>query len=128
MLGFCSAQPQSLQSEFRRQLIIQILVWTAIVLFLGAAIHAVFRWNVLFPIRKLIAASQKVGRGQHTLVEVESSDELGLLARAFNAMTEEVKEEQAKLHRQANSTSDRLPKRRWLSLESIFQSAGQAFR
>lgn len=93
---------QSLQSEFRRQLIIQILVWTAIVLFLSAAIHAVFRFNVLFPIRKLIAASQKVGRGQYTLVEVNSSDELGLLAQAFNAMSEEVKEEQAKLHRQAN--------------------------
>jgi diguanylate cyclase (GGDEF)-like protein len=77
-------------------------VWTGIVLFLSAAIHAVFRFNVLFPIRKLIAASQEVGRGQHALVEVKSSDELGLLARAFNAMSEEVRQEQAKLHRQAN--------------------------
>lgn len=93
---------QSLQSEFRRQLIIQMLVWTAIVLFLSAAIHAVFRFNVLFPIRKLIAASQNVGRGQYTLVEVKSADELGLLAQAFNAMSEEVQQEQAKLHRQAN--------------------------
>jgi diguanylate cyclase (GGDEF)-like protein len=93
---------QSLQREFRGQMIMQVLVWTAIVLFLSAAIYAVFRFNVLFPIRKLIAASEKVGRGQYTLVEVKSSDELGLLAQAFNAMTEEVKEEQAKLHRQAN--------------------------
>ena len=92
----------SLQSEFRRQLIIQILVWTAIVLFLGAAIHAVFRFKVLFPIRNLIAASEKVARGQYALVDVKSTDELGLLARAFNAMTEEVKLEQDKLHRQAN--------------------------
>ena len=92
----------SLQTEFRRQLIIQILVWTAIVLFLSAAIHAVFRFNVLYPIRRLIAASEDVGRGQHTMVEVTSSDELGQLARAFNAMTAEVREEQEKLHRQAN--------------------------
>ena len=93
---------QSLKSEYRRQLIFQLLVWTAIVLFLSAAIHAVFRFNVLFPIQKLITASEEVGRGQHTLVEVKTTDELGSLARAFNAMSEEVRQEQAKLHRQAN--------------------------
>lgn len=80
----------SLQSEARRQLTVQILVWTGIVLFLSAAIHAVFRYNVLFPIRKLIAASENTGRGEYTEVEVKSADELGLLARAFNAMIEEV--------------------------------------
>jgi diguanylate cyclase (GGDEF)-like protein len=93
---------QSLQSESQRQLMIQILVLAAIVLFLSAAIHGVFRFNVLFPIRKLIAASREVGRGEYTVVEVKSADELGLLARAFNAMTEEVRQEQAKLQRQAN--------------------------
>ncbi len=50
---------QSLQSEFRRQLLIQMLVVTGIVLFLSAAIYAVFRFNVLFPIRRLIAASRE---------------------------------------------------------------------
>ena len=93
---------QSLQSEFRRQLIIQLVVLAALVLFLSAAIHVVFRIDVLGPIRKLIAASQDVGRGQYTLVEAKSEDEMGFLTRAFNAMTEEVQREQAKLHRQAN--------------------------
>ena len=73
-----------------------------LVLFLSAAIHVVFRFNVLYPIQRLIAASQKLGRGQYAPVEVSSTDEVGLLARAFNAMIEAVKEEQAKLHRQAN--------------------------
>src|SRR5262245_17137333 len=41
---------QSLQSEFRRQLIIQALVLAAIVLFLSAAIHAVFPCHVRVPI------------------------------------------------------------------------------
>jgi diguanylate cyclase (GGDEF)-like protein len=92
----------SLQREFSRQLSIQALVVTAIVLFLAAAIYGVFRFNVLYPIQKLIAASREVGRGRYTAVEVKSADELGELARAFNAMAAEVKEEQAKLHRQAN--------------------------
>jgi len=119
---------QSLQSEFRRQLIIQILVLAAIVLFLSAAIHAVFRFNVLFPIQKLIAASQKVGRGQYTQVAAKSSDELGLLARAFNAMTEEVRQEQAKLHRQANfDTLTGLPNR-MMALDRINLEISRARR
>ena len=93
---------QSLQSELGRQVLIQALVMGAIVLFLSGAIYAVFRMSVLFPIRRLITASRDVGRGRYTAVEVSSSDELGLLARAFNAMAEEVKQEQEKLHRQAN--------------------------
>ncbi len=119
---------QSLQNEFRRQLIIQVLVLTALVLFLSAAIHVVFRFNVLFPIRKLMAASQKVGRGQYTLVEVKSTDELGMLARAFNAMIEEIRREQANLHRQANfDLLTGLPNR-MMALDRIGQEINRARR
>src|SRR5258706_10243598 len=118
----------SLQSEFRRQLIVQALVLTALVLFLSAAIHAVFRFNVLFPIRKLIAASQKVGRGQYTLVEVKSSDELGLLARAFNAMIEDIRQEQANLHRQANFDMLTGLPNRMMALDRISQEINRARR
>ena len=72
----------SLQQEFREQLLIQALVFAGIVLFLSAAIYGVFRSNVLYPIRKLIAASRGVGRGEYRVVEVRSPDELGLLAQA----------------------------------------------
>jgi diguanylate cyclase (GGDEF)-like protein len=119
---------QSLQSEFHRQLVVQILVLTAIVLFLITAIYAVFRFNVLFPIRKLIAASEEVGRGRYTLVEVKSADELGLLARAFNAMIEEVRQEQAKLHRQANfDVLTGLPNR-MMALDRIDQEISRSRR
>jgi diguanylate cyclase len=93
---------ESLQKQIRRQLTVQMFVFAAIVLFLGAAISAVFRFSVLRPIEKLIAASDEVAHGQYPVVEVTSADELGMLARAFNAMTDEVKLKQAKLHRQAN--------------------------
>ena len=93
---------ESLQKEIRRQLTIQLFVFGVIVVFLGAAIYAVFRLSVLLPVKRLIAASREVGRGQYPVVEVNSRDELGMLAQAFNTMAEEVKNEQAKLHRQAN--------------------------
>ena len=119
---------ESLQSEFRRQLFIQLLVLTAIVLFLIAAIHVVFRINVLFPIKKLIAASQDVSRGQYTLVEIKSADELGFLTKAFNAMTEAVQSEQAKLHRQANfDTLTGLPNR-MMAVDRIKQEISRAKR
>jgi diguanylate cyclase (GGDEF)-like protein len=119
---------QSLQSAARHQLIIQILVWTGLVLFLSAAIHAVFRFNVLFPIRKLIAASESVARGQHTIVETKSKDELGLLANAFNAMSEEVQQEQAKLHRQANFDSLTGLPNRMMALDRVNQEISRARR
>jgi diguanylate cyclase (GGDEF)-like protein len=119
---------QSLHREFQRQLITQLLVLTVIVVFLCAAIHAVFRINVLYPIQALIAASRQVGRGEHTLVEVKSSDELGMLARAFNAMAEEVRREQAKLHRQANfDTLTGLPNR-MMAVDRINQAIHSARR
>jgi diguanylate cyclase (GGDEF)-like protein len=102
----------ALQDEFRRQLAVKLLALGAVVLFLSIVIHTVFRYRVLQPIQRLIGASRDVGRGLHTLVEVKSSDELGLLTSAFNTMAEGVKQEQDKLHRQANfDTLTGLPNR-----------------
>ena len=102
----------ALHDEFRRQLAVKLLALGAVVLFLSIVIHTVFRYRVLQPIQRLIGASRDVGRGQHTLVEVKSSDELGLLTSAFNTMAEGVKQEQDKLHRQANfDTLTGLPNR-----------------
>lgn len=119
---------QSLHQEFRHQLTAQLLALTAIVLFLSAAIHLVFRYNALYPIQALIKASRKVGRGQHTSVDVKSGDELGLLAQAFNAMAEEVRQEQAKLHRQAHfDTLTGLPNR-LMALDRIGQAIQRSSR
>ena len=119
---------ESVRKELRMQLMIQAMIVVAIVLFLSGAIYAVFRFNVLSPVRKLIAASRHVARGEYVTVDVKSSDEFGLLARAFNAMAAEVKEEQAKLHRQANfDTLTGLPNR-MMAFDRITQEIRRAQR
>jgi diguanylate cyclase len=119
---------ESVRGELRSQLTIQGLIVTAIVLFLSGAIYAVFRLNVLSPIRRLIAASREVARGEYPVVEVKSSDEFGLLARAFNAMAAEVKDEQAKLHRQANYDALTGLPNRMMAFERITQEIRRAAR
>jgi len=119
---------ESVRHELRTQLMIQALVVAAIVVFLGGAIYAVFRLNVLSPIKKLIAAALEVARGRYPVVHIRSSDEFGQLARAFNAMAEEVKEEQAKLHRQANYDALTALPNRMMAFERITQEIRRARR
>ncbi|HUQ73180.1 MAG TPA: EAL domain-containing protein [Burkholderiales bacterium] len=118
----------SVQAELRHQLVIQALIVTAIVLFLSAAIYAVFRFNVLSPIRRLIAASGEVARGEYPVVEVKSSDEFGVLARAFNAMAGEVKQKQEKLHLQANYDALTGLPNRMMAFDRISQDIKRAAR
>jgi diguanylate cyclase (GGDEF)-like protein len=91
-----------LQSQAQSQLLMQGSIYSLIILFLCSAIFWVFRYNVMAPVNRLMAASRNVGRGELIEVEVTSRDELGTLAETFNAMIHEIREEQAKLHYQAN--------------------------
>jgi diguanylate cyclase (GGDEF)-like protein len=118
----------SLRAEFKQQMLAHLLALTVVVLFLSLAIHVVFRLNVLRPIHRLIGASEQVGRGQFHPVELASSDEFGQLANAFNAMAEEVRQEQAKLHRQANfDTLTGLPNR-MMALDRVDQEIHRSHR
>jgi len=79
-------------------------------------------------VKKLISASREVARGHYPVVEVATSDEFGLLARAFNTMAAEVKEEQAKLHRQANYDALTGLPNRMMAFDRITQEIKRAKR
>ncbi|MFT6913789.1 MAG: diguanylate cyclase (GGDEF)-like protein [Motiliproteus sp.] len=91
-----------LSQQIRQQLWIQSGTYGLIILFLSGAIYLVFRFNVLFPVRRLIQASGRIEKGEYPQVKVRSQDEMGVLTHAFNSMVGGIRQERAKLHHQAN--------------------------
>jgi predicted signal transduction protein with EAL and GGDEF domain len=109
-----------------RQLIIQLLVLTVIVLFLNGDSCGVSNQRPVSD-QKADRASQDVGRGQYTLVEVKSADELGLLAQAFNSMMKRLSASRRTCIARPISTSDR-PSNRMMALDRISQEINRAKR
>ncbi|UTW11359.1 putative bifunctional diguanylate cyclase/phosphodiesterase [Marinobacterium rhizophilum] len=93
---------EQLHAQTQKQLLIQSSIYGLIILFLCSAIFWVFRYNVMGPVNRLMNASRNAGQGELEEVTVTSRDELGSLAETFNAMVHAIREEQAKLHYQAN--------------------------
>jgi len=67
--------------------------------------------RILFrPIRKLVTATEKVGMGELVTVDIDSRDEIGDLAKAFNHMTQQLKEFRANLERKVEERTRELEK------------------
>ena len=71
---------------------------------LGATSAAFIYWMVRVPVRRLIAGTQRVAEGElDTRVEVDSNDEVGELARAFNLMSENLEQARAEITEWTNT-------------------------
>ncbi len=67
---------------------LQTLAGGAIAVLLGVLLAGFFRENIAGPIRRLTAVAQQIRAGDlDARAQVESSDEIGTLASAFNGMT-----------------------------------------
>ncbi len=75
-----------------RRLRSQVIVVSLIVLLLSAAAALIFSDAIIKPIRKLQDSARIISRGNLDFkVDIKSSDEIGLLARSFNKMTDDLK-------------------------------------
>ena len=74
----------------------------------GILLAVIFTWILLLPIRKLVMAAEKVGRGDLATVDVVSRDEIGDLANAFNHMTLQLKESRDGLERKVEERTQEL--------------------
>jgi diguanylate cyclase len=95
---------------------------------LGLAGLAVVSWGswllargVTRPITELDEAAHRLQRGEDARVEINSDDEIGRLARSFNAMAEEMQDRERRITHQALHDDDTgLPNR--LALERVVEA------
>jgi diguanylate cyclase (GGDEF)-like protein len=107
----------------------QASLYLLIIGVLGAAIVAIFRFNVLRPVQALMRGARRVSSGDYAQsVEVLGNDELGSLTKAFNAMMSQIKEEREQLFVQANYDAlTGLPNRK-MAMERILHEIDRARR
>lgn len=68
-----------------------LLIGSFIITFFTILIGGIISHSILKPIRKLMQATIKIGKGNlDTKVEIKSKDEIGTLAMSFNKMTEDL--------------------------------------
>ena len=81
---------ENVQAAIRDTILRSIFVSLAVII-VGILISFIFSNSITRPIRKLTTAVQIMGQGDlsHT-VEVETKDEVGVLARSFNKMAEDL--------------------------------------
>jgi signal transduction histidine kinase len=80
-----------------RQNVVQVVV--AIVL-LTALVVGILSYNLLRPVRRLVAATERIASGDLSQeIAVKSKDELGLLTQSFNRMVRNLREIQSELIR-----------------------------
>jgi diguanylate cyclase len=94
---------ERIERELMDYFIIQLSIYSTIILFLSLAIYFVFRINVLQPIGQLINGARRVADGYFDEpVDISSDDEMGKLTTAFNSMMSEVRKDRELLNFQAN--------------------------
>lgn len=94
-----------------------IMLLTALVVGIGI-LFTIFLVNIIVkPIQQLVFATQRVAEGDLSqVVEVKTRDEIGLLAYAFNRMTNSLKESREKIE-EYNRTLEKRVKERTMDLE-----------
>jgi signal transduction histidine kinase len=98
-------------SNRMNQLRMDILFLTLGVIGVGILLILIFTRVLLRPIEKLVAATERVGKGELALtVDIRSRDEIGDLAKAFNQMTLQLKESRSGLEKKVEERTRQLEK------------------
>jgi signal transduction histidine kinase len=94
----------------------QIIIIGSILIVIGILLAWLMSRNISRPLNRLTAATSQIEAGNYAVkVSVDREDELGKLARAFNAMTEQVSRAQEGLELKVTETADMNEQLRGLS-------------
>jgi PAS domain S-box-containing protein len=91
--------------DIRKQLILLMALITLFVIFVATWTALFLAKQISVPITALLEAAREVRKGNLThRVQVQAADELGLLVRGFNQMTQEMEANQSELDRRRRFT------------------------
>jgi PAS domain S-box-containing protein len=91
--------------DIRNQLVLLMALITLFVIFVATWIALFLAKQISVPITALLEAAREVRKGNFKhRVEVQAADELGLLVRGFNQMTQEMEANQCELDRRRRFT------------------------
>ncbi len=107
--------------------LIERTVWIALILATAAIlVAALFSKSLTDPLNALVAATERVARGEwQTSLHIKSRDEVGKLAAAFNAMASDLRTGKEQISRTETEVS-RQVKERTETLETQKKSASEA--
>ena len=91
-LGTYAAQKEHLR-EYKRNLILALLIVTLLLVFTTTWVALFLSKQVTVPIQALAEATREISRGNFDhRIDLQAQDELGMLVRSFNRMTEQLGE------------------------------------
>jgi len=98
------------------QIVISVILFSFFALLVGSAVSAIFSDNITKPLSNLAGAAEAFGRGEmKQTVPINSNDEIGDLARVFNTMIENRKQNEAEREKLIIELRDALSKVKTLS-------------
>lgn len=105
-------QPASLALAAPNRLISHLAALIAIVSFLAAMAAIILAQYIVRPLNLLARGAEEIAAGDLTYaIEIESNDEIGILARAFNQMTKQLKSSRQRLEDYNHTLEQRVERR-----------------
>jgi signal transduction histidine kinase/CheY-like chemotaxis protein/HPt (histidine-containing phosphotransfer) domain-containing protein len=81
---------------------------TLMVLLLGTVLTLAITYRITAPIKKLAKGAESISRGEYEEVDIQSKDEIGDLARAFNEMVVRLRDYHEQLIQAKNTLEERV--------------------
>jgi two-component system, NtrC family, sensor kinase len=106
-----SFSADTVDAAVRQHRFVIILFDVLVLILISVSLFIILYKFVLKPISLLNEGMQKLTTGENFRIEIHSNDEMGMLARAFNSMAQEIKQYKEKMENWTSSLEDEVKKK-----------------
>jgi len=106
-----SFSADTVDATVRQHRLVIILFDVLVLVLISVSLFIIHYKFVLKPISLLNEGMQKLTKGENFTIEIHSNDEMGMLARAFNSMAQEIKQYKEKMDNWTRALEDEVQKK-----------------